>query len=268
MNNPWKVDSIQAFSCLKCPECLFNTKEEDLFQDHAVKNHPSSSLLFDKPDRLIEKSAKSGSSNENLTEEVSNSSKRPAENIENSESQAKKAKNNSDNVAESSQNKTIKFDTKQKSTTTQKSNTNRKLNKNFVRGIPKNLKNPYRICSDLYRSEYFMNSADLRDGISEQLKCVICDENGQNYETKNDVWDHVVLDHIGENPQQIECYTCKCDTFICEIRLTHSKYECPKCLRIYHGNLGLFSHEFLKVIYFQSLYIRTCFLVFDPKKFK
>ena len=275
MDNPWKVDSIKAFSCLKCPECLFNTKEEDLFQDHAVKNHPSSSLLFDKSDRLIKNSAKSGSIDDNLAEEVGNSLKRLAENIEYTEFDAKKAKTDSGHVAETSQNTTnnegenSKFDAEQKSTIIQKTKKNNKVNKNFLRGIPKNLKTPYRICSDLYRSEYFKNSADLRDGIREQLKCVICDENGQNYDTKNDVWDHVVLDHIGENPQQIECYTCKCDTFIHEIRLTHSKYECPKCLRTYHGNLGLFSHEFLKVIYFQSVYIIcTCFLVFDPKVVK
>merc|ERR1712203_194085 len=46
--NPWEVDSIQAFSCLKCPECFFNAKEENTFQDHAIENHPLSHLLFSK----------------------------------------------------------------------------------------------------------------------------------------------------------------------------------------------------------------------------
>ena len=265
MDNPWKVDSIQAFSCLKCPECSFNTKEEDWFQDHAVKNHPSSSLLFYKCDRLFENSAKSGSSNDNLTEEVSNSSKRLAENIECTESEAKKAKNDSDDAAETSQNTTnneaenSKSSNEQKSTTIQKTKKNKKVNKNFVRGIPKNLKTPYGICSDFVRSEFFMNSADLRDGITERLKCVICDENGPSYDTISDVQSHIVLDHIGENTEQFECWWCKCDAYICEIRPGGLEYECPKCLRkTRRGNLNgdlLVSHEWLKVIYFSEFII-------------
>ena len=45
--NPWNVTSIQAFSCLKCPECEFYTKEENYFENHAILNHPSSSVLFE-----------------------------------------------------------------------------------------------------------------------------------------------------------------------------------------------------------------------------
>ena len=46
--NPWQVDSIEDFLCLKCPECNFDTQEEDIFQDHAMGNHPLSSALFGK----------------------------------------------------------------------------------------------------------------------------------------------------------------------------------------------------------------------------
>ena len=46
--NPWKVDSIQEFSFLKCPECTFDSKEEETFQDHAIENHPLSFVLFRK----------------------------------------------------------------------------------------------------------------------------------------------------------------------------------------------------------------------------
>ena len=46
--NPWKVKSIQAFACLKCPECDFDTKEESFFQEHAVEKHPSSFVFFGK----------------------------------------------------------------------------------------------------------------------------------------------------------------------------------------------------------------------------
>ena len=46
--NPWQVDSVQAFSFLKCPECIFDTKEEDFFQVHAIEKHPLSFVLFGK----------------------------------------------------------------------------------------------------------------------------------------------------------------------------------------------------------------------------
>ena len=46
--NPWQVDSIQAFTFLKCPECIFDTQGEDTFQSHAVKNHPLSVVFFGK----------------------------------------------------------------------------------------------------------------------------------------------------------------------------------------------------------------------------
>ena len=37
INNPWQVESVQAFLALKCPECVFTSKEEHLFQDHAIR---------------------------------------------------------------------------------------------------------------------------------------------------------------------------------------------------------------------------------------
>jgi hypothetical protein len=58
MDNPWQVDSIQAFLCLKCPECVFDTKEENNFKNHALDNHPSSFALFGKnendPDAVLD----------------------------------------------------------------------------------------------------------------------------------------------------------------------------------------------------------------------
>ena len=51
--NPWKVDSIQEFAFLNCPECVFKSKEENLFQDHAISNHPDSSVLFNQVTEII-----------------------------------------------------------------------------------------------------------------------------------------------------------------------------------------------------------------------
>ena len=46
--NPWQVDSLQDFLYLKCPECTFDTQEDLSFQDHALQNHPLSSVFFGK----------------------------------------------------------------------------------------------------------------------------------------------------------------------------------------------------------------------------
>ena len=43
------MKSIQDFSFLKCPECIFDTKTEDTFRNHATENHPLSLVLFQEP---------------------------------------------------------------------------------------------------------------------------------------------------------------------------------------------------------------------------
>ena len=48
-DNPWLVDSIHSFSFFKCPECIFDSKEEENFHDHAIQNHPLSFVFFGKP---------------------------------------------------------------------------------------------------------------------------------------------------------------------------------------------------------------------------
>ena len=45
--NPWQVESTAAFYSFLCPECGFNSKEGTFFQDHAIKNHPLSLVLFE-----------------------------------------------------------------------------------------------------------------------------------------------------------------------------------------------------------------------------
>ena len=49
VNNPWQVVSIEAFYCLKCPECMYFTTDDNQFYNHAVENHPLSVVLFGKP---------------------------------------------------------------------------------------------------------------------------------------------------------------------------------------------------------------------------
>ena len=47
-NNPWEVESIQDFYFLRCPECDFDTKEENSFEKPSTENYPLSSVFFDK----------------------------------------------------------------------------------------------------------------------------------------------------------------------------------------------------------------------------
>ena len=49
VDNPWQVVSIEAFYCLKCPECMYFTTDDNQFYNHAVENHPLSCVLFGKP---------------------------------------------------------------------------------------------------------------------------------------------------------------------------------------------------------------------------
>ena len=47
-NNPWNVESLHVFLSLKCPECVFDTKEKNSFRDHAIEKHPLSIVLFER----------------------------------------------------------------------------------------------------------------------------------------------------------------------------------------------------------------------------
>ena len=53
-NNPWQVDSIDAFYFLKCLECEFDTQKEPIFHHHAIENHPLSFVLFGKSELEID----------------------------------------------------------------------------------------------------------------------------------------------------------------------------------------------------------------------
>ena len=44
--NPWVVESIEAFSFYCCPECDFKSKKGDYFKKHALESHNKSKVLF------------------------------------------------------------------------------------------------------------------------------------------------------------------------------------------------------------------------------
>ena len=67
--NPWKVDSLEAFTCLKCPECAFFSKEESNFRNHASKNHPLSSEFFEQLDSQSALYNKENNIKENISAE-------------------------------------------------------------------------------------------------------------------------------------------------------------------------------------------------------
>jgi hypothetical protein len=53
-DNPWQVESIEAFYFLKCPECMYFTQKDSSFYHHAVENHLLSFAFFGKPDESKE----------------------------------------------------------------------------------------------------------------------------------------------------------------------------------------------------------------------
>ena len=72
--NPWLVESVHFFLYLKCPECVFDTKYEnkEIFQYHALENHPWSNVLFDNMEKVdpnaIENQILNSIKNENYNE--------------------------------------------------------------------------------------------------------------------------------------------------------------------------------------------------------
>ena len=55
VENPWLVDSIEAFSFFNCPQCSFKAKDKNFFQGHALQNHPLSFEFFcsKKPKEIV-----------------------------------------------------------------------------------------------------------------------------------------------------------------------------------------------------------------------
>ena len=49
MENPWSLlSSLQELTFIRCPECIFQAKEEEEFKNHALNCHPNSVTFFDK----------------------------------------------------------------------------------------------------------------------------------------------------------------------------------------------------------------------------
>ena len=53
MNNPWLVENLQSFVYINCPECVYKSKEEASFQQHAISHHPNSLAFFGKAEDVI-----------------------------------------------------------------------------------------------------------------------------------------------------------------------------------------------------------------------
>ena len=66
VDNPWQVESIEAFYALKCPECTFYTKEDKIFFHHAVENHTLSNAFFEKSAKSKDFLAQKGILNEDV----------------------------------------------------------------------------------------------------------------------------------------------------------------------------------------------------------
>ena len=69
-DNPWQVESIDAFYYLKCPECSFDTVDQDFFEFHATENHPLSFMFFGQICKETEFDDTNFIKNESLTEGI------------------------------------------------------------------------------------------------------------------------------------------------------------------------------------------------------
>ena len=69
IENPWLVDSIQAFSFFNCPECQVKTKDKNFFQGHALQNHPLSFEFFCSSSKKTKETVTEVESLENKTKE-------------------------------------------------------------------------------------------------------------------------------------------------------------------------------------------------------
>ena len=69
-DNPWQVESIDAFYYLKCPECSFDTMDQDFFEIHATDNHPLSFTFFGQTYKEAEFDDNAFMKNESLTETI------------------------------------------------------------------------------------------------------------------------------------------------------------------------------------------------------
>ena len=67
-DNPWLVESIDAFYYLKCPECSFDTADQDFFEIHATENHPLSFIFFGQIGKEAEFDSNDFVKNESLNE--------------------------------------------------------------------------------------------------------------------------------------------------------------------------------------------------------
>ena len=44
--NPWQAESLEDFTFICCPECVFKSKNAYTFESHALENHPNSTEFF------------------------------------------------------------------------------------------------------------------------------------------------------------------------------------------------------------------------------
>lgn len=71
--NPWEVQSLQDFTFICCPECVYRSQDAESFECHALENHPKSLSFFKIVDvKLID--FENNGSQEDLVENFDNES--------------------------------------------------------------------------------------------------------------------------------------------------------------------------------------------------
>ena len=215
--NPWNVASIHEFWSLKCPECVFDSKEEEVFQDHALRNHPLSFAIF-------------GKTSTNVKEEFVDP--------------FFETDGYHDNQDQISIKKELSSELSSSHTAFPLVSGGKKFNKEQRKRILEG-KEPYH-CAGCDKSFSKVNL--WRKHRRTFHKCSICKI---NFDIKENLDDHNLTAHEEINPPKIHiCSSCEysCSKLfdlkvhIAQVHENIAPFECPGCIKSFEDNFQLKSH--------------------------
>ena len=215
--NPWNVASIHEFWSLKCPECVFDSKEEEVFQDHALRNHPLSFAIFGKTSTDVK-----------------------AEYVD-PFFETDEYHNNQDQI---SIKKELSSEFRSSDSISPLVNGGKKFNKAQRKRILEG-KEPYH-CAGCDKSFSKVNL--WRKHRRTFHKCSICKI---NFDIKENLDDHNLTAHEEINPPKIHiCSSCEysCSKLfdlkvhIAQVHENIAPFECPGCIKSFEDNFQLKSH--------------------------
>ena len=218
--NPWEVQSLQDFTFICCPECVYRSQDAESFECHALDNHPDSKDFFKvhtiKPEFIEDPLATDTEFTPNLELNYVHDIKED----ENSENQ---------------------FDSVNVTDLSEHDEKNIQSHEDFLQNIDNegdlsNTEEPKRAIKSKPGKKQLTNSRDqetpkINSDVSELHKeCQICFKKFESWKAKNN--------HIDRDHEEIICGHCskKLATrqkLIKHIQQQHQKVRCEECQRDY-----------------------------------